>query len=432
MKNLVGTTFKVVSMGCKVNYYECEAIANLLEKNGLLRVDTRDNSDISIINTCAVTEEASRKSKQIIRRTIKLTNDLTIVCGCLSQIDSSIKDIDGVNIVFGSKNKANIYDAIVEYYSNNPKKYDYIDSDIFHSTFDDFEVIKFESHTRAFLKVEDGCTNFCSYCVIPYARGNVRSKPLEDVIKEAKTLVLSGHKEIVVTGIDTGSYGRDINSSFYDLLVELDKIEELDRIRISSLEITQLNEDIINLIKYSHKIVHHIHIPLQSGSNRILKLMNRHYDKEYFINKVSFIRKEIPNMSITTDFIVGFPTETDEDFKESLDTLNKIQFDTIHTFPYSKRSGTKAASLEQVSPNVKKERSKIVLEISNKGKLNYIKNNLNTIQDCIFEISENEYIYGHTGNYIYVKTKGDISLLNKLIKIRLVSIEEDAVLSEII
>lgn len=432
MKNLVGTTFKVVSMGCKVNYYECEAISNLLEKNGLLRVDTKDISDISIINTCAVTEEASRKSKQIIRRTIKITSDLVVVCGCLSQIDSSIKDIDGINIVFGSKNKANIYDAIIEYYSNNSKKYDYIDSDIFHSSFDDFSVNKFESHTRAFLKVEDGCTNFCSYCVIPYARGNVRSKPLADVIKEAKTLVLSGHKEIVITGIDTGSYGKDIGSSFYNLLVELERIEGLLRIRISSLEITQLNSDIINLIKYSHKIVHHIHIPLQSGSNRILKLMNRHYDKEYFINKVSYIRKEIHNISITTDFIVGFPTETIDDFNESLDTLNKINFDTIHTFPYSKRNGTKAATMEQVSQEEKKKRSRIVLELSNKGKLNYIQNNLNTIQDCIFEIYENGYIYGHTGNYIYVKAKADSSLLNKLIKIKLLKLEEDAVYSEII
>ena len=432
MKNLVGTTFKVVSMGCKVNYYECEAIANLFENKGFLRVDTKDNSDISIINTCAVTEEASRKAKQIIRRTIKLTNDLTVVCGCLSQIDRTIKEINGVDIVFGSKNKVNIYDAVITYYSNNPKKYDYIDNDIFHSSFDDLNVEKYESHTRAFLKIEDGCTNFCSYCVIPYARGNVRSKPLDVVIKEAKTLVLNGHKEIVLTGIDTGSYGKDINNSFYNLLIELDKIEGLERIRISSLEITQLNNDIINLIKYSHKIVNHIHIPLQSGSNRILKLMNRHYDKEYFINKVLYIRKEIPNISITTDFIVGFPTETDEDFNESLDTLNKINFDTIHTFPYSKRSGTKAATMEQVPQNIKKERSKIVLELSNKGKLNYISNNLNTVQDCIFEISENGYIYGHTGNYIYVKTKGDISNLNKLIKIRLLKIEDDAVLSEIL
>ena len=422
MKNLIGTTFKVVSMGCKVNYYECEAMASLLTKKGLLMVSPKEISDISIINTCAVTEEASRKSKQIIRRTIKLTNDVCVVMGCLSQIDEKVKDIEGVNIVFGSKNKSSIYDAITNFYNKENKKQDnYIDNDIFHSRFDELCTDRFESHTRAFLKIEDGCSNFCSYCVIPYARGNVRSKPLEDAVKEAKTLVLNGHKEIVVTGIDTGSYGKDINSSFYDLLVELDKIEGLERIRISSLEITQLNNDIINLIKYSHKIVHHIHIPLQSGSNRILKLMNRHYDKEYFINKVSQIRKEIPNISITTDFIVGFPTETDEDFKESLDTLNKIKFDTIHTFPYSKRTGTKAATMEQVPQDIKKERSKVILELSNIGKMNYIKDNLNSIQDCIFEIFENGYIYGHTGNYIYVKTKADISYLNKLLKVKLLN-----------
>ncbi|MBP5342690.1 tRNA (N(6)-L-threonylcarbamoyladenosine(37)-C(2))-methylthiotransferase MtaB [bacterium] len=432
MKELANSTFKVVSLGCKVNYYECEAIASLLESKGLFRVNEKEKSDITIINTCAVTEEASRKSRQIIRRSIKLTQNVTIVCGCLSQIDDSIKNIPGVNIIFGSKNKAAIYDALINFYNDNNKQLNYVNSDIFHSCFDNLQIDKFESRTRAFLKIQDGCTNFCSYCIIPYARGNSVSKPFKDAIEEAKTLVLNRHKEIVVTGIDTGSYGKDIGTNFYELLKELENIHGLERIRISSLEITELSNEIIDLIKDSKKIVHHIHIPLQSGSNRILKLMNRHYNKEFFIEKVKEIRNKIPNVSITTDFIVGFPTETIEDFNESIETLKILDFQTIHAFPYSLRKGTKAALLPQIEKSIKKERNNIIISISNDGKNRYIEENINTIQDSIFETYENGYIYGHTGNYIYVKAKSDFTMLNKLVKIRLIKNETDAVLSEIL
>ncbi len=432
MKKLNDMTFKVVSLGCKVNYYECEAMARLLESHGLTRInDLSSKSDITIINSCAVTEEGSRKTKQIVRRHIASNKDgIIAVSGCLTQVDESIKDIDGVNIVLGTNGKSKIFDALSRYY-NTHNQYILIEKDVFHSEFEDYTVDRFEAHTRAFLKVQDGCVNFCSYCIIPYARGNSRSKPLHGCINEAKKLVSNGHKEIVLTGIDTGSYGKDINSSLLELLIELDKIQGLERIRISSIEITQVNDEIIDFIKNSKKIVKHIHIPIQSGSDRILKLMNRHYDKEYFINKVKKIRESIDNISITTDFICGFPTETEEDFNESLDTLNKIGFQTIHTFPYSLRKGTKAALMEQVPQPIKKERVKKVLELSKKGYQEYCIKNLGNKLDVIFEIYKNGYIYGHTGNYIYVKAKSDISNLNKLLNIKLLKIENDAILSEI-
>ncbi len=432
MNELKGLTYKVISLGCKVNYYETEAISQLLSSKGLIRVSDQKKSDISLINTCTVTEEGSRKSKKLIRRVISMNpNGISVAFGCLAQIDKTLKDIPGLNIVLGSTNKEEVYNKLLEYI-NNKEDICEIDDNIFHSKYDNLLVDSFKEHTRAFLKVQDGCTNFCSYCIIPYARGNSRSKELKDVIKEAKTLVLNGHKEIVVTGIDTGSYGKDIGTSLVDLLKELEKIEGLDRIRISSIEAKQITDEFIDLLKNSKKIVKHLHIPLQSGSNRILKLMNRHYDKEYFIETIDKIRKEINNISITTDFIVGFPTETIDDFNESLETLKNINFQKIHTFKYSIRKGTKAEALPQVDEKIKKERSKIVLKLSDDNSLSYIQNNLFKELDVIFEIYKDGYLYGHTGNYIYVKAKGNKEYLNKLINVKLLNIEKDAVLSQIL
>ena len=432
MSELKGLTYKVISLGCKVNYYETEAISKLLSSYGLIRVSDIEKSDISLINTCTVTEEGSRKSKQLIRRAISLNpNGIVVAFGCLAQIDKTLKDIPGLNIVLGSTNKEEIYDKLLKYL-NDKENICEIDGNVFHAKYDNLFVDSFKEHTRAFLKIQDGCTNFCSYCIIPYARGNSRSKELKDVIKEAKTLVSNGHKEIVVTGIDTGSYGKDIGSSLVELLKELEKIEGLDRIRISSIEAKQVTFELIDLLKGSKKIVKHLHIPLQSGSNRILKLMNRHYDKEYFIETIDRIRKEIDNISITTDFIVGFPTETNEDFNESLETLKEINFQKIHTFKYSIRKGTKAEALPQVDEKIKKERSKIVLKLSDDNNLSYIQDNLFKELDVIFEVYKDGYLYGHTGNYIYVKAKGDKEYLNKLINVKLLKIEKDAVLSEIL
>ena len=425
-------TFKIISMGCKVNYYERESLASFLRSKGLIEVSDDAEADVSIVNSCAVTEEASRKSKQVMRRLIKESpNGISCMMGCLSQVDPNVKDIDGLSIVLGSNRKGKIYEYINEF-NNTHKQIIDVSKEIFKSEYDNFTVEHFESHTRAFLKVEDGCNKFCTYCLIPYARGNVRSKPLDVAVKEVKELVKNGHKEVVITGIHTGAYGIDLGITLYDLLKELDKIDGLLRIRISSIEINQLTDEILRLAKDSHKLVHHFHIPLQAASNNVLKAMNRHYTIEEFINRVNEIRKILPDVSITTDYIVGFPTESIDDFNESLDNLNKIKFDMIHTFPYSLRSGTKAALLPQVDPIIKKERSKKVLELSKIGYSNLVKRYTGKDVYVIFEEYKEGYIYGHTDNYIYCKALGRYEDLNKLIKVRIIKDDGKAALAEII
>lgn len=427
-----GKTFKIISMGCKVNYYEKQSLASFLLSKGLIEVKNDDPSDISIINTCAVTEEAARKSRQMLRRTINENpSEICVVMGCLSQIDQSVANIKGVSVVLGSSNKGMVLEAIKEYQTTG-KPVLWVDKNIFKSEYDNFTVSHFEAHTRAFLKVEDGCENFCTYCVIPFARGNVRSKPLDLAVSEAKELVNNGHKEIIISGIHTGAYGKDLGITLYDLLKALDEIDGLERIRISSIEINQITDQILDLVKASHKIVHHFHIPLQAGSERVLKLMNRHYSKEEYLKRVKEIREAIPDISLTTDYIVGFPTETDDDFKESLATLEEIGFDTIHTFPFSKRKGTKAYLMKDVDPEIKKARSKAVLKLSKEGYSNLVNRNIGKNLDVIFEVYEDSYVYGHTGNYLYLKAKGTPSDLNKLLYAKVIGGDEKAVLAEIV
>lgn len=418
-------TYRIISLGCKVNYYEKEALESLLESKGFLMAKDNEKADIAIINTCAVTEEASRKSKQMIRRLIKNDKpEVTICMGCLTQIDNSIKDIEGVDIVLGSTNKFELYNELMNYL-NNQKQIINIKNDVFKSEYDNFTLKEYKAHTRAFMKIEDGCTNFCSYCIIPYARGNIRSKPLDMAISEAKELVKNGHKEIIISGIHTGAYGKDLGITLYDLLLELSKVEGLLRIRISSIEINQITDEIIDLIKNNSKFVHHLHIPLQAGSNHVLKLMNRHYTVDEFIERIKYIKEEIPNISITTDYITGFPEESDEDFNESLNNLKIINFSTIHTFPFSLRKGTRAEKMVQVDPKIKKERTNRVLELSSVGYKEYVISNIGRVIDVIFETFKDGYVYGHTSNFIYVRMKGSPSILNKLVYVKITGFENN-------
>lgn len=423
-------TFKIVSLGCKVNYYEKQAIASFLESKGLLEVE-EGTSNIVIVNTCTVTEEGSRKSKQIIRRMIK-ENPGSIICamGCLTQVDPNIQQINGLSVILGANNKALIYDAIVEFEKTGNPVF-WVKKDVFHEEYDNFTVKHFETHTRAFLKVEDGCTNMCSYCIIPYVRGNIRSKSKDIAIEETKELVRNGHKEIIISGIHTGAYGKDLGISLTDLLKELAKINGLERIRISSIESNQISDELIELIKSNKKFTHHLHIPLQAASNHVLKLMGRHYTIEEFMERIDYIRNQIPGIAITTDYIVGFPEETDEDFNQSIEYLKKIRFETIHTFPYSLREGTKAAKMIQIDPKIKKERSKRVLELSNNSYVDYVNENIGKNLDVIFETYTEPFVFGHTGNYIYVKALGSISDLNKLMNVAIIKYESDATLAKI-
>lgn len=388
----------ICSLGCKVNIYESELVTNILKNNNYTVVDFEDKADIYIINTCSVTNESDKKSRKMINRAKKNNPAaIIIVMGCYSQVNA--EDID-VDIVLGNKDKSKIVEIIEEYIKTKQKKK--IIYDLTKVDFEKMEITNFDSHTRAFVKIQDGCNAFCSYCIIPYVRGRVRSKDPEDVIKEVTTLVEKGYKEIVLTGIHTGRYGTDINTNLEELLNKLVNIPNIYRIRLSSIEINEITPGIKDLLKENKVMAKHLHIPLQSGSNKILKLMNRRYNKEEFLSMVDNLR-DIPDISLTTDLIVGFPNEDEEEFNETIDTLKKIGFTKIHTFPYSKRKGTPAAIMDnQVSPEEKKKRVHRILDLSNKYEHNFYESKIGKIYDGVVEIHSNGTTIVHTSNFIPV------------------------------
>ena len=404
--------FYIYTLGCKVNAYESKVMNDLLLNNGYTL--DKENPDICIINTCSVTNTADHKSLKTIRGAIKRhPESIIIVTGCLTQSDyKNASKIEGVDIILGNKNKTKLIDYINEYKEKNKKQIDIYD--ISNIPFETMKLNNFNK-TRAFVKIQDGCNNFCSYCIIPYTRGGVRSKKKEDVIDEITNLVNNGHKEIVLTGIHTGNYGAEFdNYDFADLLSDIIKINGLERLRISSIEMNEINDRVISLMKNSNILVDHMHIPLQSGSNKILKLMNRKYNKEEFIKKIEDIRKVRPNISITTDVIVGFPNETEVEFNETIDTINKIKFTKLHVFPYSRRKGTVADTMDgQIDEKVKKERVKVLLELSKKLELDYMSKYINKEVVFIPEIEKDGYVIGHTGNYLEVKCIGKKEELGK-------------------
>ena len=405
--------YYIINLGCKVNAYEAKVMSDLLTNAGFTK-GSIDDADIYIVNTCFVTNVAEHKSFQMIRKAIKHKPKLVIVCGCLSQMkEKEVLAIDSVNIVLGNKDKSKIIEYINNYKDKVSKIYDLTNVE-----FEDMQLNNFDK-TRAFVKIQDGCNNFCSYCIIPYTRGNVRSKKKEDVINEIKNLINYGHKEIVLTGIHTGNY-HDLDYDFADLLNDIVKIPNLKRLRISSIEITEINDRVMDVIKNNDILVDHMHIPLQSGSNTILDLMNRKYDITYFINKINKLRNIRPLISITTDVIVGFPNETEELFNETIDNIKKIGFAKLHVFPYSVREGTKASLMDnQVPENIKKERARKLIDLSKELEINYINNFIGSYLEFIPETYKDGYLYGHTGNYLSIKVPGDKALLNKLVKVKI-------------
>ena len=424
-------TVSFYNLGCKVNAYETEYLINEFKKKGYKIVDFNDNADIYIINTCTVTNQADQKSRKVIRNACKNKDAIIVVMGCYSQIHSEvIKDIDGVNIIIGNNEKNKVVE-LVENYINDKENY-YNVHNLINSSFDDMYIDNFENHTRAFVKIQDGCNNYCSYCIIPYSRGNVRSKKLEYVIDEVKSLVKNGYKEVVLTGIHTGHYGQDLKKyDFSDLLMKLEEIDGLERIRISSIEIVELTDKFLDVLKKSKKIVDHIHIPLQSGCDKILKLMNRRYDMNFYIDRINMIRKIRPNIAITTDVIVGFPNEDNNDFNITKENIKNIGFTELHVFPYSKREGTKASTMpNQVDGNIKKERVKELIELSKELKNNYYTKYINKEDYVLCETIEDNYVIGHLSNYGKVKFTGNKSDLNKLIKVKLIDYVNDYYIAE--
>ena len=411
--------FLIKTLGCKVNSYESEFIRNLFLEEGYEEVE--ENADVCIINTCTVTNTADNKSKQVINNIKKNNKDaIVIAMGCFCQFrNSEIEDLIDADIILGNKNKQKVFEYLKEYESNHKRIIDFVDMNKDDIDFDDMEIKGYKHHHRAFIKIEDGCNNFCSYCIIPYVRGRVRSKEFNKCLIEVNDLALSGHKEIVLSGIHTGQYNSD-GKRLSDLINEISKVPQIKRIRLSSVEIVELDDKMMDIIKNNDKFVSHLHIPLQAGSDHILKLMNRRYDKKYFKKLVDKIRENRNDISLTTDVIVGFPGETEEDFKETLDFCEEIGFTKIHVFPYSDRSGTVASRMKDKIPgNIKKDRVRRLIDLSNKLEKEYYLKHIGKEDDVLIEeVKQDGYLHGFTSDYIPVKLKGDYKI-NEIYKIKL-------------
>jgi threonylcarbamoyladenosine tRNA methylthiotransferase MtaB len=412
------------TLGCKVNLYETQAVLNLFKNKNYDIVSFDDIADIYVINTCTVTNTSASKSRKIIRSAIKKNKDAVIVVmGCYSQISSGEIEALGVNIIVGTNDRKRIIELVEDYLEN--KKNISIVNSIDKVPFEDMEVSFLEGKTRAFVKIQDGCNNFCSYCIIPYTRGRVRSKDKNLVVREITHLVENGYLEVVLTGIHTGNYGSDFtNYSFADLLNDISKIDGLKRIRISSIEITELNDKVLDILKNNKIIANHLHIPLQSGSEDILLSMNRKYNKDYFRKKIELIRSIRKDISITTDVIVGFPGESEEHFEETYNFIKEIGFSALHVFPYSKREGTKAASMpNQINEDIKKDRVHKLMELSKSLEKEYMNKFIDSTLNFIPEEYEDGYVIGHSSNYLKIKARGNEDDLGKMLDVRIIKIE---------
>ena len=418
----------ILTLGCKVNTYESEYVINKLKENNYVIKDFTDICDVYIINTCTVTNTSDVKSRKMINAAIKRNPEACVVAmGCFIEANKDY-EIDGLDIVIGNKDKSKIVELLNEYFINKEiLKRLYEDEK---TVFEDMYITDFPGRTRAFVKIQDGCENFCSYCIIPFVRGKCRSKEFIKVVNEVIDLTNNGYHEVVLTGIHTGNYGVDLDTNFALLLKELVKIDKLSRLRISSIEITELTDEVLEVIKNNKIIVDHMHIPLQAGSNEVLKLMNRKYDLDYFFNKINEIRSIRPEMSITTDVIVGFPGETEELFEKTIKTCRDLKLTKIHVFPYSVRKGTVAEKLpNHVEQSEKKERARRLLEVSRELELNYFNKYVGKEVEVLIEEIRDGYSYGHTGNYLYVKINRELSH-NTFVKVVITDVDYPYCLAE--
>ena len=405
-------------------------------ENGYEIVEFEEKANIYVINTCTVTNMSDRKSRQIIRRVKDINNYATlVVTGCYAQVaKDELDNIEDIDIVVGNSEKKNIVKIVEKFIETNEKQE--IVADIMkQKCVTEFEVAAYTEKTRAVVKIQDGCDRFCSYCIIPYARGRVRSRSIKDIITEITEISKKGIKEVVITGIHIASYGKDFkeNIGLIDLLKEINKIEGIKRIRLGSIEPTLIDKEFIEELVKLEKICDHFHLSLQSGCNETLKRMNRRYETEEFENSANLIKNNYPNVALTTDIIVGFPGETEKEFLETYKYLDKIDFYKMHIFKYSPRKGTKAAIMEnQIDGNTKESRSNKLIELSNKKEIEHNKKYIEKVVTVLLEEREGEFIKGHTTNYItvYVKTdKKDIE--NEIVDVRINDLYKDGITGEI-
>ena len=401
------------TLGCKVNQYETEAMTELFINSGYELSDFDSYADVYVINTCTVTSMSDRKSRQIFRRAKKHNPDaIFAVTGCYAQTNpQAVLEIEDVNIIIGTKDRKNIV-SLCEDITIDDKK-SYVDDIMRTHEFEDLSISRYQERTRAFIKIQEGCNQFCSYCIIPYARGPIRSRALNDVIEETKKLVENGYSEIIYTGIHVASYGLDRGKAeLADLLKIANDIEGIKRIRLSSIEPMTLNSEFVKEISECKKLCHHFHLSLQSGCDETLKRMNRKYTTAQYKEIVDGLRKQYPDVAITTDIMTGFPGETDEEFEKTLEFVKEISFAEAHIFQYSPRKGTPAAKRsDQISPEIKEKRSKELIQICKKSRDEFISSFVGKTMEVLFEQpAKNGFFEGKTQNYItvYVKTNENL------------------------
>ncbi|MFI3329983.1 MAG: tRNA (N(6)-L-threonylcarbamoyladenosine(37)-C(2))-methylthiotransferase MtaB [bacterium] len=419
-----------ITLGCKVNTYETNAIMEMFEQNNHEIVKDDEYFDACIINTCSVTNTASAKSRKMIRYAIKQNPNAIIgVVGCYSESDSEdINKISGVDYIVGNEGKKDIVGLIEKGVKQNEALIKLNDI-LQYKEFEDYSATKF-NQTRAFLKIQDGCNNFCTYCIIPFTRGPIRCKKANKVVEDMNSIINEGYKEVVLTGIHTGKY-FDEETTFTDLISLILKETKVERLRISSIEINEITKGFIEMFN-TNRLAEHLHLPLQAGSDKVLKMMNRKYNKQEFKDQIDLIRSYVPNIAITTDVICGFPEETDEEFNETLEFIKEIGFAKVHVFPFSLRKNTAAEKLKPVDSKVIKQRVKQLIELDHELQIEYYSKFIGTQLDIIVEDKHNEFLLGHSSNFIPIYIPYQDNLHGKLVKVEVTSLKNNKVYAKLI
>jgi MiaB-like protein len=446
-------TIATYTLGCKVNQYETNAVEEIFTQNGYTLTDFDDKSDIYIINTCTVTSMSDRKSRQVIRRAKKNNKDaIVVVMGCYAQNDpDAIIKIEDVNLVLGTKDKNKIFEEVQKISKHD--KVVRVTNIMDELEFENLSVTSYTKNTRAFVKIQDGCDRYCSYCIIPYTRGRIRSRNISDIVREVQSLSDNGYKEVVLTGIHIASYGKDLKKSkdklipiidsqkddfiqadisLIDVIEEVSKIKNIHRVRIGSVEPIIISDDFLKRLAKIEKFCHHFHLSLQSGCDDTLKRMNRRYTTDEYRDAVLKIRQYFDSPAITTDIITGFPGETQEEFEKTYLYLSDINLYEMHIFPFSRRSGTKAYDMKnQIDNDTKHKRSEKLIALANKNKNDFEQNLIGKTFDVLFEQKEDEFYHGYTKNYVKIHVKSDKELSGKLIDVRINALENGILIGEI-
>lgn len=430
------STVAFITLGCKVNQFETEVMEGLFKDAGYELVEHSLPADVYVINTCSVTSLGDKKSRQLIRRVLRQNPEAVVaVTGCYAQIaPEQIKAIEGVRVVLGTANRRRIVEYVEQAIAQNGRIIDGVTDIMKVREFEDIPLLDMPTRTRAFLKIQEGCTNFCSYCIIPYTRGPLRSRPIESVVRETSKLLENGFKEIVFTGIHLGAYGKDFKdgTSLVDAVKAVIDLPGLRRLRLGSLESIELSDELLELLRTHPRFSHHLHLPLQAGSDYVLERMNRHYDRAEFARLLEHVRQSVPGVAISTDVIVGFPGETEEMFAESLDFIRSLKFAKMHVFPYSPRTGTPAAEMpDQVPEPIKKERVHRLQQVAEEMAAEYNQSYLGTTQKVLFETCQEGESDGVTDTYIRVYTDDSVEL-GEIYHVSLERLYKDGVYGKII